>query len=848
MIPIRLEFKNFLPYRSPDPIRFDGIHLACLTGPNGAGKSSLLDAITWALWGKARAKRDEELIHQGQSEMYVQLDFEQEGVLYRVLRRRAHAKRAQGELNLFILQEDKPVLQNEPSMRQTQDKINRILRLNYETFVHSAFLQQGKADSFTTQNPADRKRILSDILGLARWARYEEIAKERAKGVARELDVIDLRIHEIDSELSKEKALLAVLDEAEIAYEEAQASLRLAEESLSEVAHAPGELRRCLEQVAGQERRLREHQRDLDTAASEIERHQDRIATYNAVIATRGEIESGYAALKSARDADTTLGEKLRQLSDFDGQYHELERRLDTARAELENDRSAYEARIEELERLLSQNAEEEFQAVQDEISTLQEADTQRAVLETMLRNLGEERARLGEIQRALTSEGRELRDRLDRLKDSQDPLCPLCGQPLSPEHREQLVVQLNQEVEEKREHYRQNHDRLNEITKQHNEYKAAVKHYEDQLKHLQPLLERGGSLQQQIDSANEARLRLDQERAGLEAVVDILEREAYAQDIREQLAALRNQRDALAYDRVSHDTARQQLNAYQEYENRQRQLELALNALPDAQAALAAAQARHERIVKALESDHNEIEKLRGEIGGLELLVEEQQNRQAEVNRQRTHERSLHERLVNARQELKALGQQRQRKAELEERREIKRYEESIFNELRSAFGKNGIPAMIIETTIPELEATANALLARMTDGRMALRITTQREKVTGGLAETLDIEIADELGTRAYELYSGGEAFRINFAIRIALSQMLARRAGAQLRTLFIDEGFGTQDDDGRNKLVEAITAIQDNFAMILVITHIDDLRDSFPVHMVIDKTGSGSRIVVR
>jgi exonuclease SbcC len=129
-----------------------------------------------------------------------------------------------------------------------------------------------------------------------------------------------------------------------------------------------------------------------------------------------------------------------------------------------------------------------------------------------------------------------------------------------------------------------------------------------------------------------------------------------------------------------------------------------------------------------------------------------------------------------------------------------------------------------------------------------MNLFLTTQREKVTGGMAETLEIQIADELGTRSYELYSGGEAFRINFALRVALSQVLARRAGAHLRTLFLDEGFGTQDEDGRNKLVEAITAIQDDFDLILVITHIDELRDSFPVHVVVEKTGSGSRVSVR
>jgi exonuclease SbcC len=75
-------------------------------------------------------------------------------------------------------------------------------------------------------------------------------------------------------------------------------------------------------------------------------------------------------------------------------------------------------------------------------------------------------------------------------------------------------------------------------------------------------------------------------------------------------------------------------------------------------------------------------------------------------------------------------------------------------------------------------------------------------------------------------------------------SLIRSAARRAGAHLRTLFIDEGFGTQDESGRTKLVEAINAIQDDFDLILVITHIDELRDSFPVHINVEKTPEGSR----
>ena len=109
----------------------------------------------------------------------------------------------------------------------------------------------------------------------------------------------------------------------------------------------------------------------------------------------------------------------------------------------------------------------------------------------------------------------------------------------------------------------------------------------------------------------------------------------------------------------------------------------------------------------------------------------------------------------------------------------------------------------MIIEASIPEIEYEANRLLARMTEGRMHVRFETQRETLKG--------DIADELGTRPYELFSGGEAFRVNFAIRIALSKLLARRAGAQLQMLVIDEGFGTQDAEGRERLVEVVKTAQ-------------------------------------
>ncbi len=147
----------------------------------------------------------------------------------------------------------------------------------------------------------------------------------------------------------------------------------------------------------------------------------------------------------------------------------------------------------------------------------------------------------------------------------------------------------------------------------------------------------------------------------------------------------------------------------------------------------------------------------------------------------------------------------------------------------------------------MPEIENEANLLLGKMTDNRMSLTLETQRDTKKGPTVETLEIKIADELGTRSYEMYSGGEAFRIDLALRIAISRLLVRRAGASMPILIIDEGFGTQDDSGLEKLVEAINSIQDDFEKLFVITHLDELKDKFPVLISVSKTPDGSVITV-
>ncbi|MCC7264253.1 MAG: SMC family ATPase [Candidatus Latescibacteria bacterium] len=160
------------------------------------------------------------------------------------------------------------------------------------------------------------------------------------------------------------------------------------------------------------------------------------------------------------------------------------------------------------------------------------------------------------------------------------------------------------------------------------------------------------------------------------------------------------------------------------------------------------------------------------------------------------------------------------------------------IYQQLAAALGKDGIQALIIESAIPEIEQEANALLSRLTDNRIQITIESLRDLKKGGTRETLDIKIADELGERSYHLYSGGEAFRTDFALRLALSKVLARRSGARLRTLIIDEGFGTQDNQGIEYLVEAIQEISKDFDKVLVVTHLPEMKNAFPVQILVTK----------
>ena len=205
MIPLKLRLHNFMCYREEQSLDFSGIHLACLTGDNGHGKSTLLDAITWALWGKARARRDDELITLGETEMWVEFEFGLTGQRYRVWRQRSKKGRGQSDLHFYVWDdrgEDWQVL-DDGGLLERQAQIIRTLRLDYDTFTNSSFLLQGRADSFTVKTASERKQILADILGLSRYDLYEERAKAEAQTRKERAGLIEGEIRAIERDLAR---------------------------------------------------------------------------------------------------------------------------------------------------------------------------------------------------------------------------------------------------------------------------------------------------------------------------------------------------------------------------------------------------------------------------------------------------------------------------------------------------------------------------------------------------------------------------------------------------------------------------------------------------------------------
>jgi exonuclease SbcC len=857
--------RNFMCYRE-QTLDFAGIHLACLTGSNGHGKSAILDALTWALWGRSRvgARRDDELIHIGQREMEVEFEFSLPGasadggeIRYRVLRKRDSRRRGRSSLELqgWDAQDERFRPLSEPTISATQHKIDDLLRMDYDTFINSAFLLQGRADEFTIKRPAERKRVLGDILGLDAYERLEQLAKEAARDARDQVDRTRAVIAQIDSELAREDEYEAAVRAAEAELQHVQEERAEVEASYEEVRAALGEAEAAQQQLAEVERRLAAARAERERLSSESARHQARLDALEQALGQEAEIEAGYAAYQRALAENEALNNKVSELVTLNQQHSEIERRIVAARHALDVERHAAVERVRQLrEASAALEQEEELLEVQADLARLHEREAERERAQSELQSMSVEIAAWNAENKRAELDAAQIKEKIDLLQSNGtgEPLpdsaqCPLCGQSLAVDECARLLERFQGELEAERAAYAERTAAIRAGQQQTAALRTTVTEIERELRQRTGWQRKEAALAHLVEEARAAYEGLPAAEKAVQTLEMRLAEDDYAPEARAALAEVERQLGELGYDADAHRQVQADLEALRPNEARMNTLREARSGIETVRLALSQLASSRIAVEQRLQADEAQVASLRESAGRLPDLQRQAlaARRVLETAHDREQQASLH--LGAARNKLDHCQDLRRQRGRRQEEEQTLRQEQEIYEELQRAFGRNGVQAMLIESAIPDIEEEANRLLARMTRGAMQVRFETQRDTKRGDTVETLDIHISDPLGTRAYETYSGGERYRINFAIRIALSKLLARRAGAQLRLLVIDEGFGTQDTEGRDGLIDAINAVRDDFSCILAITHIEELKNAFNVRIEVEKTAAGSTITI-
>jgi exonuclease SbcC len=616
-----------------------------------------------------------------------------------------------------------------------------------------------------------------------------------------------------------------------------------------------------LEHNRGRLRELQERQRGREammlTAKARNENNLARKTELESLIARREEIEKGYAEWQRVQEEERRLNEALASMRRLENEQSSLERQIDGEKIRLESTAANHREQLRKLGSNLAGRGvlDSQLAEVLDKLRRFEQLQVRHEDTRCTRENLDVKMRTLKSELDACEEEGRQLAAKLKLIMTAHaegqgHADCPLCGTDLTADALKRVQASYDHDIKQKRQEYERKRKELDAVNK---EIVATQKKYAQEADELKPLemhRQREANLKASIAGLDMDEQQLAREEAALVEVRMRLDEGDYAHEARTALVALQARMRSLAYDEEAHRAvsrrvadmrAQQYDQLYHKLQNADRELASVEQYIEDD--TLHLEQWTAERAV-----DAEEIGELLPKLGQWEIVRKQHAEKIEEEKWIAEMVSGLGERRGGLKKQIEHCDTLQEDKG-----RHTTEYSKAVeekvaYDELAVAFGKKGIQAMIIENIIPEVEEEANKLLGRMTDGRMTVQFATQRDaKSSKSVIETLDINISDEIGTRAYEMYSGGEAFRVNLAVRIALSKLLARRAGTRLQTLVIDEGFGSQDGQGREKLVSAIRSIEGDFERILVITHIEELKDEFPVRINIVKTPTGSRIVM-
>ena len=844
-----------------EPLDFQGVDLACLSGNNGVGKSSLLEAITWSLWGKSRAKSDDDLIRLGTEEMWVDFEFEVEGSSYRVIRKRIKKKKKKGGFATsgsfdFMIENksgddeiDNWRSISEHSVAETQEKVIEVLRMDYDTFINSAFLRQGHADEFTIKKPTERKTILADILGLSYYDKLQDRAKElrRSRDIEKESSeqLVENLSEELDSKENceeEEKKIKGILDKAQVEIESR-------EKEVEKLTSKRNSLEIKKKEAQGLTLKIDELENEIRNLKNEFEEKENNFQKIKEIISQKKDIEEKYSELQELKSENDKLTQvRMKQFS-LESQKNQLNNKISDSKKKIEIEQANILDKIKDFSEDIEgkENLEKELKESREKIEIFKKQEEQKEETTKRIQKGNEKKMELKTKKSQIQALGVELKQKIETIKGLHGA-CPTCSQDLDENHKQKVLSDLNQEITDKRNSYLKLDDTEKLYDKKISELQNEIKKLEQKLFKQKQEEKKFYNLEKSLEEVRGKEKELNNLKEKNKTLVSEMEKGNFDLESVKELAKIDNELKKLIYNEKKHKEIELKVNKLMSYEKLHNDLTLALEKEKSDKEYLEKNKLDRKKCEKALKESRVRQEKLINEAKDLDNIMSKLIEENKELQDLRMQISSIQSEYGAIKEKLDRLKSQ---ETELKDRKKkLKKasVESSIYNELVQAFSKTGIQAMIIESAIPEIEEEANKLLAKMTDGRMEVKFLTQREKKTdGALQETLDIQIIDEQGNRDYEMFSGGEAFRINFAIRIALSKLLAQRSGAKLQLLVIDEGFGTQDSIGQEYIIDAINSIKNDFKKILIITHIQSLKDMFQSRIEVVKDEEGSRFEV-
>jgi DNA repair protein SbcC/Rad50 len=320
MIPLRLTLKNFLSYREAT-LDFRGLHTACICGANGSGKSSLLEGISWALWGESRAATEEDVIHLSEKEAQVDYWFQLRQQTYRILRTRVRGQAT--SLEFQVLTETGLKSLTGRGVRATQDLILQSLKLDYDTFINSAYLRQGKADEFMLKRPSERKQILTDLLKLDHYDQLSEQAKDQAKTLKAKIDVLEHSLNAIAEQLQHRDAIAT----AQIQIEAQISQVRQVQADL----HSQRQTWQTLQQqrqtwqqdYQWQQQQLQATQQSHQDLQNDLQHVQGQHETIQGILNQTPAIQEGYVTWQRLQQEDEELAQRFERFQTLQAQHQQ---------------------------------------------------------------------------------------------------------------------------------------------------------------------------------------------------------------------------------------------------------------------------------------------------------------------------------------------------------------------------------------------------------------------------------------------------------------------------------------------------------------------------------------------